>query len=66
MASVLREPAELFNRRIPILSVRHVTTYRYRQPVAFGEHRILFRLRDSYDQRLIEASIAITPEPATL
>ena len=51
---------------MPILSVRHVTTYRYRQPVAFGEHRITFRPRDSYDQRLIEASIAIVPEPASL
>ena len=51
---------------MPILSVRHVTTYRFRQPVAFGEHRVMFRPRDSYDQRLIEASIVITPEPASL
>src|SRR5215207_3362678 len=49
-----------------VLSVRHVTTYRFRQPVAFGEHRVMFRPRDSYDQRLIEASLAITPEPASL
>src|SRR3712207_6646663 len=51
---------------MPILSVRHATTYRYRQPVAFGDHRIMFRPRDSYDQRLIEATINITPEPASL
>ena len=51
---------------MPILSVRHVTTYRYRQPVAFGEHRILFRPRDSYDQRLIAATLKITPEPSNL
>jgi len=51
---------------VPILSVRHITTYRYRQPVAFGEHRIMFRPRDSYDQRLIAASLKITPEPASL
>src|SRR5215217_5498822 len=51
---------------MPILSVRHVTTYRYRQPVAFGEHRVMFRPRDSYDQRLIKASLAIRPEPASL
>jgi len=37
-----------------ILSVRHVTTYLYRKPVAFGEHRMMFRPRDSYDQRLID------------
>lgn len=51
---------------MPILSVRHRTVYRYRRLVAFGEHRIMFRPRDSYDQRLIEASLDISPEPATL
>ncbi|TGD96280.1 transglutaminase family protein [Methylobacterium nonmethylotrophicum] len=51
---------------MPILSVDHVTTYRYRQPVGFGEHRILFRPRDSYDQRLIAASLDIAPQPQSL
>ncbi|WP_336485488.1 transglutaminase family protein [Methylobacterium nigriterrae] len=51
---------------MPILSVNHVTTYRYRQPVAFGEHRIMFRPRDSYDQRLIEATLDIEPPPQSL
>ena len=36
---------------MPILTVRHITTYRYRQPVAFGEHRMMLRPRESYDQR---------------
>ena len=27
------------------LTVRHVTTYRYSEPVRFGEHRMMFRLR---------------------
>ena len=49
-----------------LLTVRHVTTYRYKQPVAFGEHRMMLRPRDSYDQRLIEARLDITPEPADL
>jgi transglutaminase-like putative cysteine protease len=48
------------------LTVRHTTTYRYRQPVAFGEHRIMFRPRDSYDQRLVDSTIDITPAPASL
>jgi transglutaminase-like putative cysteine protease len=48
------------------LTVRHTTTYRYRQPVAFGEHRIMFRPRDSYDQRLIDSSIDIDPKPRSL
>ncbi len=50
---------------MPILSVRHLTTYRYRHAVSFGEHRIMFRPRDSYDQRLIEAHLDVTPAPAT-
>ncbi len=51
---------------MPLLTVRHVTTYRYRQPVAFGEHRVMFRPRDSYDQRLLAAELSVTPEPASL
>src|SRR5438270_6480416 len=51
---------------MPVLSVRHVTTYRYKQPVAFGEHRVMFRPRDSHDQRLIDAQLAVTPEPADI
>lgn len=49
-----------------ILTVRHVTLYRYKQPVSFGEHRMMLRPRDSYDQRLIEARLQIEPEPAVL
>jgi transglutaminase-like putative cysteine protease len=51
---------------MPVINVRHVTTYRYKQPVAFGEHRLMLRPRDSYDQKLLEARLAITPEPADL
>src|SRR5476649_546676 len=51
---------------MPSLTIRHITTYRYRQPVAFGEHRMMLRPRDSHDQRVVEASLAITPEPSSL
>src|SRR5271166_6924101 len=51
---------------MPSLSIRHVTTYRYRQPVAFGEHRMMLRPRDAHDQRVIEASLKISPEPRSL
>ena len=51
---------------MPSLTIRHVTTYRYRQPVAFGEHRMMLRPRDSHDQKVIEASLEITPEPSSL
>jgi transglutaminase-like putative cysteine protease len=51
---------------MPLLTVRHITTYRYRQPVSFGEHRMMLRPRDSYDQRLIEARLVIEPKPVAL
>src|ERR1700749_1227700 len=49
-----------------ILTVRHITRYRYAAPVAFGEHRMMFRPRESYDQRLIETHVKITPEPSEI
>ena len=48
------------------LTIRHVTTYRYRQPVAFGEHRMMLRPRDLHDQRVIDATLGITPQPSSL
>jgi transglutaminase-like putative cysteine protease len=48
---------------MPVLTVRHVTTYRYKQLVAFGEHRMMLRPRDSYDQKLLDTRLVITPEP---
>ena len=49
---------------MPFLTLSHVTTYSYRNPVSFGEHRIMVRPRESHDQRLISAELTITPEPA--
>jgi transglutaminase-like putative cysteine protease len=51
---------------MPILAIRHVTTYRYHQPVVFGEHRMMLRPRDDEDQRVLESEIEITPEPSRL
>jgi transglutaminase-like putative cysteine protease len=51
---------------MPILTVRHITTYQYRQPVLFGEHRMMLRPRESPDQRLLESKLEITPKPANL
>jgi transglutaminase-like putative cysteine protease len=51
---------------MPTLTIRHLTTYRYLRPVAFGEHRMMLRPRDSPDQRVIEASLEIYPQPASL
>ena len=48
---------------MPVFSVRHVTTYRYSVPVSFGEHRIMFRPREGYDQKLLNATLSIEPKP---
>jgi transglutaminase-like putative cysteine protease len=44
-----------------LLTVTHTTVYRYRQPVRFGEHRLMFRPRDSHDLRLADSALTITP-----
>lgn len=49
-----------------VLSVRHLTTYRYAEPVRPGEHRMMFRPRESHDLRLIRTRLKITPQPADL
>jgi transglutaminase-like putative cysteine protease len=49
-----------------LLTVHHVTIYRYADPVALGEHRMMFRPRESHDLRLIEARLDIVPEPTQL
>ncbi len=43
------------------LTVDHKTTYRYAKPVQFGEHRMMFRPRDSHDLRLLDAQLTISP-----
>src|SRR5215210_4049410 len=47
-------------------TVRHLTVYRYSEPVGLGEHRMMFRPRASHDLRLISTGLAITPQPARL
>lgn len=48
------------------LTVKHVTTYRYRYAVGFGEHRMLLRPRDTQDQKLVASHLDISPEPVEL
>ena len=52
--------------RIRLLTVRHVTTYRYSEPVTFGEHRMMFRPRESHDLRLVSTKLDILPRPSDL
>jgi hypothetical protein len=42
-------------------AVRHITTYQYKQPVSFGEHRMMLRPRESHDQRLLESTAVLYP-----
>jgi transglutaminase-like putative cysteine protease len=48
------------------LRVCHSTVYRYNEPVGLGEHRMMFRPRESHDLRLIRTHLAITPQPNQL
>lgn len=46
---------------MPVLTVHHTTRYRYRKPVAFGEHRMMLRPRESYDQRILSSRLDVSP-----
>lgn len=51
---------------MPLVNLSHVTTYSYSQPAQFGEHRLMVRPRESYDQHLLAAELAIDPAPTTV
>jgi transglutaminase-like putative cysteine protease len=51
---------------MPHFLIRHVTRYDYRQPVLFGEHRMMFRPRESADQHTVRAALDITPTPVNV
>ena len=42
--------------------ITHTTTYRYKEPVSFGEHRVMFRPRDSHDLRVLATDLQVSPE----
>ena len=46
------------------LRIHHRTTYRYRQPVSLGPHRLMLRPRESRDLRLLSSDVAVTPTAA--
>jgi transglutaminase-like putative cysteine protease len=53
-----------YDGSMKLLTVRHATTYRYSAPVAFGQHRLMLRPRDSHDLRLIDAELTLSPPGA--
>ncbi|HKA72136.1 MAG TPA: transglutaminase N-terminal domain-containing protein, partial [Xanthobacteraceae bacterium] len=44
-----------------ILTVQHATIYRYSEPVQFGQHRMMFRPRDSHDLRVLRSELTLSP-----
>ncbi|MDM0111115.1 transglutaminase family protein [Variovorax sp. J22R133] len=42
--------------------ITHTTIYRYRKPVSFGLHRVMFRPRDSHDLRVLATDLQVSPE----
>ena len=52
-------------RRPPVttLRIKHTTTYRYRQPVRLGPHRLMLRPRESRELKLTATALAVTPAP---
>jgi transglutaminase-like putative cysteine protease len=51
---------------VRVLTVRHITTYRYSAAVRFGEHRMMFRPRESHDLRIVSTKLDILPRPSDL
>jgi transglutaminase-like putative cysteine protease len=49
-----------------LLTVRHVTTYRYADPVRLGDHWMMFRPREGHDLRLVSTHLEISPRPVGL
>ncbi len=43
------------------LKIHHRTTYRYRQLVSLGPHRLMLRPRESRDLRIVSSDVTVTP-----
>jgi len=49
-----------------VLKIQHLTTYRYANPVAFGDHRMMLRPRGSHDLRVLSSRLDIIPQPIAI
>jgi transglutaminase-like putative cysteine protease len=55
--------SEFPEQTMPIrYDIVHTTVYRYREAVTFGEHRVMFRPRDSHDLRVLATDLQVSPE----
>jgi len=50
-----------YERCMHTLEIVHRTRYEYTAPVTLGEHRLMFRPRDSHDLRLLHTGLALQP-----
>ena len=49
--------------RMPIhYEIVHTTVYHYKEAVTFGEHRVMFRPRDSHDLRVLATDLEVSPD----
>lgn len=44
-----------------VVTILHRTSYRYREPVQLGPHRLMLRPRESRDVRLVSSRLDVTP-----
>ena len=49
-----------------IFDITHITEYRYAKPVELGEHRLMFRPRDSHDLRVLATDLQVNPPAASI
>jgi transglutaminase-like putative cysteine protease len=49
-----------------VLKIQHLTTYRYANPVTFGDHRMMLRPRGSHDLRVLSTRLDIQPQPTAI
>jgi transglutaminase-like putative cysteine protease len=47
--------------RTDLFRVRHITRYRYKTPVAFGQHKAMFRPHETQDLRLLSMNVSSSP-----
>ncbi len=54
------------NDRLRVFDIRHLTVYRYREPVRLGEHHMMCRPREGHDLRVLRSRLDIDPHPVRL
>ena len=58
----MNDPLPIDQPFVQRLRLRHLTEYRYRQPVTFGTHRLMMRPREGHDIRILGRRTEIFPE----